>query len=252
MRNEVTASLVGDPGSQGQADSTKNVGRRPRRGLLRSGLLALAALIALSVMLHYVWTATGSNEWKLVEDADGLKIYSMKSPGARVKKFKALFQVQATLPSVVKMLEDPDVCDDIGCRNSTVEYMSEQVSYHSFVMDPPFPFRSREFVAKQELTFDSASGMLVVDYIGTPDRTPPDACCYRVKHMRNIWRFTPIGNGTLDVEYIIDVDEGGAIPGFLLDTMRPQFMRSSLVKLQSILNREKYQDAEYAFLKSAT
>jgi len=230
---------------------TVNATGKPQRKVAKYSAIALLVVIAGLLLSQVIWLYSGSNQWELEMDQNGLKIYSMKSPGSAMKKFKSEMKVKAKLSAIVKLMEDPDVCDEIGCRDSKVlETVNEQLRYHSFVMDPPFPFRSREFVAKVEFLQDPDSKELLINFIAAPDKVPPSDCCYRVTHMNNTWRFKPLENGELQVEYIVDTDEGGAIPSILLNALRPQFLRDALGKLEGLMKREKYQNAEYSFLKS--
>ena len=225
-------------------DSKGRTGKR----ILIYGAVAVSLLVAAAAVAQAVWVRSGSSQWELEMDENGVQIYSMKSPGVRVKKYKSVLQVRAKQSAIVKMLEDPDVCGDVGCRDSKVELVDERLSYHSFVIDPPFPFQSREFLARQEISQDPATKALIVEYVAAPDRAPANECCYRVQKMHNTWRFTPIEDGKLQVEYILDADEGGAIPGFVLDSTRVPFLRTALFKLEGLLNRPQYQDAQYRFL----
>jgi hypothetical protein len=219
------------------------------RKIMKYGALALGIVVAGVAIFQVIWKQSGSNQWELESQRDGITIYSMKSPGYAVKKFKTVFRIKGDLPAVVKMMEDPEVCDDIGCRDSKiVERVSPQVAYHSFVMDFPFPFQSREIVTKVSFSPVPQSKGLFIAFDAAPDKVPPSECCYRVKHMKNSWQFTPVDNGQLEVEYILDMDEG--VPSVLLNTMRPTFLRDVLVKFEGIINRPKYQNASYDFLKT--
>jgi hypothetical protein len=64
-----------------------------------------------------------------------------------------------------------------------------------------------------------------------------------------MWRYTPLGNGEVEVEYTMNMSEGGFMPDLLLNTWRPEAIFYALPKMQEVLNREKYQKAKFDYIK---
>src|SRR5207244_3600443 len=117
-------------------------------------------------------------------------------------------QIRAQLDTFLRMMRDPDMCGKIGCRDAKLlGTVGDRLRYSSFIMDLPFPWKSRQFVFKEEVSEDPQTKDMMISYIATPDKLPADNCCFRVTHMHNVWRFTPQPNGLLKIEYILDVDE---------------------------------------------
>ena len=82
-----------------------------------------------------------------------------------------------------------------------------------------------------------------------PDKAPPNDCCFRVTEMNNTWRLTPLENGLVEIEYVFNTNMGGFMPALSLNTRRPKFVVSVLSKLQEFLDKKKYQDAKFDFIK---
>jgi hypothetical protein len=214
----------------------------------RTLLLTCAYLIAALFVARAAWVFTGSNRWEFVGEKNGVKVYSLKTPGSDVKKFKAVFKVHSTLAGLVKYMQDPHACDDYGCEQAhTIERVDDQLQYAYFQVKLPAPFRRREFVVRQQFHQDPQTGEVLVDYAAAPDKVPPDPCCFRVSDMDNTWRLTPRGNGEVDVEYTVNMNEGGFIPELAKNLARPSYLYA-LNKLQNFVNREKYQGAKFTFI----
>jgi hypothetical protein len=69
--------------------------------------------------------------------------------------------------------------------------------------------------------------------------------------MNNTWRLTPLENGQVDIEYVINMNQGGFVPDLFLNVGTPRFMLLILPNLQGFLNREKYRDAKFDFIKGS-
>jgi hypothetical protein len=69
--------------------------------------------------------------------------------------------------------------------------------------------------------------------------------------MDNVWHFTPRGNGRIDVDYTMDMDEGGMTPSIFLNHLHPMFIGGFLTYMQDLLDKEqsKNLNPQFAFFK---
>jgi hypothetical protein len=211
------------------------------RNMKQTLLLICVCLVGALFLARAVWVFTGSNRWEFVGEKNGVKVYSLKTPGSDVKKFRAVFRLHSTLAGLVKYMQDPHACDDYGCEQAhTIERSDDQLQYAYFQVKLPSPFSKREFVIPQ-------TKEVLVEYAAAPEKAPPDACCFRVSDMNNIWRLTPQGNGEVEIEYTVNMNEGGFIPELAKNLARPSYMYA-LNNLQNFVSREKYQSAKFDFI----
>lgn len=219
---------------------------------LKFASLAIVSLAVLLLVANLVWRFSGSNQWELVQDKNGVKVYSLKTPGSELLQIKGVVQVHSTLGGLVKFMQDPNVCADYGCYESyTVERVDDQLQYVTFRMDFPRPFQTREFVVRTQVHQDAHTKEVLLEYAAAPDKMPANACCFRVTDMNNTFRFTPRGNGQVDVEYVMNMNEGGFIPPPLLNRVRPKVSYRVLRVLQGLLEKHGYQDAKLDFIDEA-
>ena len=75
------------------------------------GALTLVAILSIA---HLAWKNSGSNTWELEIDKNGVKVYSLKSPGSTLKQFKMVTRIKTTLNRAVASLVDTDLqkCKD--------------------------------------------------------------------------------------------------------------------------------------------
>ena len=220
------------------------------RRLLRVLWLGTISLVVLCVGARLIWRFSGSNQWEFVGEKNGVKVYSLKQPGTDLLQVKGVFRIHASLGALVKMNQDPDLCNQMGCIDAhLLEREDDEVQYAYFRTDFPFPYRPREFVVRTQTFQNPQNKEVLMEVSAAPDKIPPDSCCFRVTEMNNTIRFTPVGNGEVDLEYVQHMNEGGFLPDLLLNTERADLMFDTLPELQHYVDQEKYQSAKLDFIK---
>jgi hypothetical protein len=67
--------------------------------------------------------------------------------------------------------------------------------------------------------------------------------------MYNTLRLTPLGNGEIEIEYVMNMHDGGYIPDLLLNINRPKFVHKVLLGFQKFLDKEKFRTAKLDFIQ---
>jgi hypothetical protein len=223
-------------------------------------LWALTLVVTLSIshfasISHSAWKYSGSNQWELELDKDGVTVYSLKSPDSALKKFKAIARIKTTLNRAVAAMLDPDLENCVDWNKNcvivqSIEPWNQQgqylINYVRSNSSPPIP--SRDNVVKIHVTQDAKSKAVLVEFTALPDRLPKNDCCYRVAHMRNSWRYTPVENGEIEIEHLQDVDRG--ISYDLVNRSSADALYYTFKRLPKLLNKDKYHHASFDFIKN--
>ena len=214
-------------------------------------LIGCVSLAAIGLSAHFIWKYSGSGQWELVENKNGIKLYSLKAPGSTVEQFKGIVRVRTTLTTVMAASQDPSICD-YGCSESKMfERVSERSQYYIFRFNYPFFFfRQREMVIEQRFSRIPETKGLFVEVIAAPEKLPPNKCCVRIEFMHNTWRYTPLKNSELELEYVMNMDDGGYFPYVLANLGSPEFIREILAQMQSTFDKEqkKFPNAKFELL----
>ena len=117
--------------------------------------------------------------------------------------------------------------------------MNDQLQYDYFQADV-FPFQKREFVIQEQFHQNPDTKAVSMLVSAVPDKIPPNPCCFRITQMNNSLQFTPLGNGEVEIEYVVNQNEGGFIPDLFLNLNRPRFMYN-LQRMQNLANTESMQ-----------
>lgn len=227
---------------------TRKWAKRLGKGLL----YAIVAIFALGFVAKTIWKYSGSNQWELVAENKKAhtKLYVLKSPGTGLEQVKAIGRMKTSLAGIVKFYQDPEVCDDMGCNNSRVlERIDDQLIYTTFRFPYPRPFRDREMIVRAHFSQNPKTKELLLEYSALPELLPPNDCCFRVTRMNNTWRFRPLGNGEVETEVVLNMDDGGFMPDFLVNTLRRRLLLRLFPYTEKLLNVPKYQQAKYDFVQ---
>jgi hypothetical protein len=236
--------------------TNENTSTRPvlLRKLIKIFIFLIAICIAVPVVAHYSWKYSGSNQWTLELEKNGIKVYSLKAPGSVVKEFKGVTQVNTTLSRIAAVMTSSTTAGcrkfDPGCTAGEIlEQWSAKdlswVQYYRTTFVPPYG--PRDFVLKTQISQDSQSKAVTVHVTSLPGLLPPNACCFRVQHVNNTWRYTPLENGKIEVEFHADFDLG--TPYYKFNRQTPKNVYFLLSRLEKVFNAEENRKAEFAFIK---
>lgn len=208
------------------------------------------SLVALYSVARLIYRFSGSNQWELVRDEKGIKIYTLKQPGTDLKLVKGVTRVRSTMSAAVAWLTDGDTCRETGCRGEkNIEAKEDELQYAYMIFDLPRPFQPRDIAMRIHLHQLPRTKELWADYVAVPEKEPPHDCCFRITNMSNTFRLTPVGNGEIEMEYVMNTDWGGWIPDPLSNLHRPKFMFMHMQKLQGYVSKEKYKAAKFAYIQ---
>jgi hypothetical protein len=203
-----------------------------------------ALLLTIAVAAHFTWKYSGSNQWELAIDKNGIQVYTLKAPGSLVKRVKGVTHVKGTMNAVAASMNSTSTADCKkwfpGCSSMQVIKPwtpQDQAWIQLFRMKAFRPFAPREFLLKGRTSQDPRTKAVVVEFTAVPDEIPQNACCYRVSHMANSWRFTPLDNGLVEVENRVNMDIG--IPYFMFNRFMPGGQFRMLGRLQKYVDDQK-------------
>ena len=220
------------------------------------GVLCLAGSLSI---LNRFWVSSGSNEWKLFKDSQGIQMYTLKAPGSSLIRLKAIFTLHGYTLSqfVAAMIDDNNVqnCKDWipGCVGMhQIERFDPATMSDSWMaeMKMPWPMKTREFLYKSHLTQDKQTKEIFIELIAAPSKVPTRDGFIRLDRIHNSWRYTPLANGDIRVEHREYVGFNGMVPDFLISMGMPYSVFDFLANfLPGLLDKERYRKAKFDFIQ---
>jgi hypothetical protein len=235
----------------------ENASIQPRRVLGKIfKVLAIGGPVILTILVaaHFAWKYSGSNQWEPVIDKNGVKIYTLKAPGHVVERIRGITHVKTTLNAAVESMiqTDSEDCADWfpGCTSiqAIQPWNPHDLTYtHLYRLKANPPFSAREVLIKAQVSQNPQTKAVLIEFMAMPDELPQNSCCFRLSHMHNTWRFTPLDNGQVEVEIRMNVDLG--IPYVMFNGFTPGGLYGLLARLQEYLNNDRWQHARYDLIK---
>ncbi len=197
--------------------------------------------------------AAGENEaeWILAKDKKNIKVYTRKVEGTNFKEFKGVVTIKASLTSLVALLSDAAAAPDwvANCSETTVlEQISAKESYTYSLSKAPWPVADRDSIVHNVISQDKDTLVVTIKQTGKPDHIKEKKNITRVKKIEGLWQFTPKKDGNIEIVYQNLSDPGGAIPVWLVNSSLVSQPYETLLKLQKVVKREKYQKATLEFV----
>jgi len=185
------------------------------------------------------WPASDDAPWTALHEGDGVALYTRPFPGSAFPEVRVSAHVCATLPQLVKFVEDVSafttwIPDTAEAQLLATPSPQEQLYYIRTSM--PWPVKHRDMVYR--LTESAgAPGTLSVSIQGVPDYLPPVRGVIRMTHVSGRWTFRDDAQGTL-IGLDMHIEPGGnvpvwlanrrivAMPGGMLANLRARFAAS--------------------------
>jgi hypothetical protein len=233
---------------------------QPKRVLRRIGkflgyTVALAVVVLATV--HFAWKYSGSSQWELWRDKKGVAIYTMKVPGATRLQFKVVTRLRTTMDRAVAGLTDTSTegCQHFvtGCISGTVfkPFDEQSLSYtqlYRISYEPRLIPKDLAFVNKVQLARDPRTKTVTATLDAVPELIPNDDCCIHMTELHNVWRFTPVGNGMIELVYT-ENDHPPYLPYWVYNRSLRRNHTWMRRNAEEAFNKEKYKNARFAFLR---
>ena len=196
--------------------------------------------------------AQKADDWKLVRNQEGVKIYLRSAKGLGTKEVLGLTKIPATLGALVSMVKDPENHHTWIYANKVARFLkiisnSEWIYYN--ISEAPWPVRDRDLITHAKLEQDPDSYAVRIDSEGWPDYIPANKNLVRIARLKSLWVFTPTGNGIIDVRFELSIDLGGDIPAWLINFAIDKGPFNTLLNLGKVVKTDKYRGQVLPFVK---
>jgi hypothetical protein len=124
--------------------------------------------------------------------------------------------------------------------SNVVKKVSENEVIYYAEVGTPWPASNRDYYADMKITFNPANHSMNVVSIGMKDYLPEKKDLVRVPMSKGYWMVTTQSDRKIHLQYILQIDPGGSIPAWILNsfvTKAPVETFSKLKKKMEDLNR---------------
>ncbi|MEP6746555.1 MAG: START domain-containing protein [Bacteroidota bacterium] len=213
----------------------------------------LKRLFLTGYILFFVCACAGAQpDWELKLDKDGIKVYTKKTDKSPFKAVKTVCAVNSSLTSLTAVLLDIKNSADWVYATKTISLLKQlsvsELVYYSEIQ-VPWPVVNRDFIVQLIVSQDPKTKTVSVVGNNKPDYLPANTNIIRIQHSYSKWLITPLPNGQVKIEYILEVDPGGTVPAWLINMFATKGPFETFKKLREEVKKPAYQHASFAFIK---
>ncbi len=194
-----------------------------RKSLFLGKFTALMVKHCLLPALLFVFTValSGSAEaqsWDFIKEKDGVKIYTRKEKGKRLKSFKGVADIHATADKVFALIENVHNTDWWDKNLSEIKvlfYEKNKRAQYYLVYDLSWPLTDRDLCVDATVSINPAKGVYRITAGPLPGVVPEHKDMVRIKEYRQSWTIESAGNNLSHVVLEGYVDPAGSIPDWI-------------------------------------
>ena len=196
---------------------------------------------------------SGQPEWKLIKEDTGIKVFSKTVPDSKIKAIKAELILKASATQLVALLLDVNTATEWVFHTKScvlIRKISDSELYYYSEVSLPWPLENRDFVAHIKVFQDPKTKVVTVDAPAVPGWIAAKNGIVRISHSVGLWIITPIDKERIKLEYSLQVDPGGVIPAWVVNTFAAQGPIESFKKMQVQLKLPQYKNASLPFIEN--
>ena len=209
-------------------------------------------IIAAYLLLFLSSIAIAQTDWQLKVDKEGIKVYTKQMENSPLKAVKTVCTINTSLTILTALLLDINNTPEWVYATKKISLL-KQVSLSDLIyyseIEIPWPVSNRDFIVLLKVTQDQKTKVVSVIGDNKPDYLPAVKNVVRIKRSYSKWLISPLPNGQVKIEYILEVDPGGVIPAWLINMFATKGPYETFKKLREEVKKPAYIQASLAFIK---
>lgn len=204
----------------------------------------------LAVLFLFTLVLCAQNDWELIKEKDGVKVYLRNYKSGKLKEFKAVGKISATLNEVNAVLKDFEhaqnwMVDLKECK--LLKKMPDGSQYKYFQVFVPFPLKNRDMIYHEHTVQDKKTKALSVTFTSTPDYVEEKEGIVRMVETEGSWKFEPISKNELNITYQLYADPSG-VPAWIVNMMMVDSPIKTIQNMRNEVKKEIYKTQKFSYI----
>ncbi len=214
----------------------------------------ILVMLLVSTVL-FLPSSNAMENWELLQDKDGIKVYKKHIEGSNLYEFKGITVLNAKIETVLEVMLDFKVVTRwfVFMEKFRVlkgfERKDNNFNMSIYIaIDPPWPISNRDCVLKVtgELS-NNNNTKVTIDMSALRKQVVPLQKGYkRLTKLSNKWGIESIADKKTSVSYSVKIDPEGYIPAWLVNTAIKKQPFYTLYNLKQMVKFPKYIKAEHS------
>jgi hypothetical protein len=198
--------------------------------------------VLLAVLLAYSVNTMAQDDWKLEKQKEGISIFNRKSEGSKLKEFKGVVRVKASVQEILTYINDASKHEKFmyKCKRGSVKVVKKvnPTDFYTYmVIETPWPASERDVITHYSISKPDKTGAVTITLRGVPDLLPQEEGKVRVPMMKGYWKLVPLPNGETEIIHQALSAPGGNVPESLANSASVDAPFSMLLKLKELVEK---------------
>ncbi len=210
-------------------------------------------IVITSILAILMNVATAQNNWVLITNHDGIKVYTSTQTNSKIKAVKVECTLKATLSQLAVVIFDISTCNQWVYRTkncSVLKQINSGDMYYYAEVEAPWPIANRDFIAHLKLSQNPDTKVMVVEADNAPHFVPQKGNIVRIMQSISKWVVSIQDEHTVKVEYTLFTDPGGNVPAWLINMFITKGPLESFQKLRTHIKKPVYANAQLPGIKN--
>ena len=192
-------------------------------------------------------TPLAAEEWELVEEGDGVKVWESKWEGYSESQYKGVSVIEQPIEVIAAVLSDIDSYPEWFHRCAEARKLKkDDASVLDFllyiVIDVPWPFDDRHGIFHAQTTVDPVSEKIVINSTARAESDiPPHEGYIRITNSTQRGILEKLAPQTTRVTFINQTGSSGSMSAFITDLGSQATVYQSLINMRSVAGRPGYE-----------
>jgi len=211
----------------------------------------LKPFIAFTILCFVQQNIIAQADWKFAKEKDGIKVFIRSYKGGKLKELKATTKIKTSLAALNAVFKDVANCknwmSDVG-ESALLKQMPDGSLYKYFIVNVPFPLKNRDAIYHEHSAQDPHDKSITFKAVSVPDFQPEKAGMVRMIESESLWKFTPKGNGEIEIIHQLYADPSG-IPSWIVNMMMVDGPIGTISKLKKEVLKDQFKNKKYNYIQ---
>ncbi len=197
-------------------------------------------LLLISLLFLLSFATNAQSDWKLMKDRNGIKVYMREAENSKYKSIRVTCTLEGTYDKLIAILTNVEHQPDWVYRAKATKLLKKNsptdLMYYTET-SMPWPMDNRDAVVHLRINRDNLPQSLSVSAKSEPNYLKTVNGLVRIPFSEANWQVTMNNANTLNVDYTLQVNPGGQLPAWLVNTFADKGPYESFKKLAELLKR---------------
>lgn len=209
-------------------------------------------ILLFSLMSYTSLVPYNEGGWKLEKNKNGILVYTQMVENEEIKQIRMITTADAKLSTAIAVLTDVSNYKQwiYKCVYSKlVKQVSDHEMIYYSITDGPWPVIDRDLVLLNKIHQHPETKIVYSVTETKLDYIPEKEDYVRIKNMKGVWKFTPLKDGKIAIEYYLQVDPAGKLPPWVVNMFITTGPYQTMEKFKEMLGKDGYKGTTFDFIE---